>query len=167
MVDRQGKTTGRAPDWNSLYGLSSQKWPLGQPEISFCGSCGLWSCTAATTQFNNAHFEFYFWTKGKVLEQGVWTHQGPVLRDEHRVGKRKKGGWNNYQVTDNVTTESSLVPHRLCIPSFLCCCSLTLFCCLLSSPWNEPLSLAAAAPSFNPKDVFLSSLFWARAIQNK
>lgn len=89
--DRQGKTTGRVPYWNLLYGLPSQKWPLRQPEISFCGSCGLWSCTAATTQFNNAHFEFYLWTKGKVLEQGVWTDQWPVLLDEHRVDKGKKG----------------------------------------------------------------------------
>lgn len=89
--DRHGKTTGRVPYWNLLYGLPSQKWPLRQPEISFCGSCGLWSCTAATTQFNNAHFEFYLWTKGKVLEQGVWTDQGPVLLDEHRVDKGKKG----------------------------------------------------------------------------
>lgn len=89
--DRQGKTTGRVPYWNLLYGLPRQKWPLRQPEISFCGSCGLWSCTAATTQFNNAHFEFYLWTKGKVLEQGVWTDQWPVLLDEHRVDKGKKG----------------------------------------------------------------------------
>lgn len=144
--DREMRTHRRqaGKDHGARSILKLALWPLRQPEISFCGSCGLWSCTAATTQLNNAHFKFYLWTEGKVLEQGVWTDQWPVLLDEHRVDKGQKGGQNNSEVTDNVTTESSLVPHWLCIPSFLCCCSPTLFRYLLSSPWNKPLSLAAA-----------------------
>lgn len=45
------------------------------------------------------------------------TDQGLGLLEEHEVDKGR-GGQNGSQVTDNVTMASSVVPCRLCIPSF-------------------------------------------------
>lgn len=85
------ETTGAVPFWNSLYGHLSQKWPLRHPEISFYYSCGALGAQLQRLSLTMSILSFTAGQKRKFRREGVSTDQGPVLLDEHRVDKSRKG----------------------------------------------------------------------------